>query len=49
MNSNGSELEQVIHTHRTSCRSSWRRRFIELNPGSPHAEYLPVSIRSSPL
>ena len=36
-------------THRRSCRSGWRRRFIELNPGSPHAEYLPVSIRSSPL
>ena len=23
MNSNGTELEQVIHTHRTSCRSGW--------------------------
>ena len=49
MNSNGTELEQVIHTHRTSCRSGWPRGFVELNPGSPHAEYLPVSIRSSPL
>lgn len=49
MNSNGTELEQVIHTHRTSCRSGWLRGFVELNPGCPHAEYLPVSIRSSPL
>ena len=49
MNSDGTELEQVIHTHRTSCRSGWLRGFVELNPGSPHAEYLPVSIRSSPL
>ena len=49
MNSNGTELEQVIHAHRTSCRSGWPRGFVELNPGSPHAEYLAVSIRSSPL
>ena len=49
MNSNGTELEQVIHTHRTSCRSGWPRGFVELNPSTPHAEYLPVSIRSSPL
>ena len=24
MNSNDTELEQVVHTHRTSCRSGWR-------------------------
>ena len=27
MNSNGTELEQVVHTHLTSCRSVWSRCF----------------------
>ena len=49
MNSNSTELEQVIRTHRTSCPSGWPRGLVELNPGSPQPEYLPVSIRSSPL
>ena len=35
MNSNGTELEQVMHTNRTSCRSGWPRGFVELNPGRP--------------
>ena len=34
---NGTEMEQVVHTHRTSCRSGWSGGFTfgELNP-SPH-------------
>ena len=37
MNSNDTELmKQVVHTHRTSCWSSWPREFGELIP-SPHS------------
>ena len=36
INSNGTELEQVVHTHRASCRSSWPRGLGALNP-SPHS------------
>ena len=32
MSSNGTELEQVVHTHRTWCRSGWPREFGELSP-----------------
>ena len=39
MNSNGTELEQVVHTHRTSYRSRLPRGFGELNP-SPHSRIL---------
>ena len=37
VNSNGTEMEKVVHTHRTSCRSGWSGWFTfgELNP-SPH-------------
>ena len=43
MNSNATELEQVVDTHRTSCRNGWPRGFGELNVNpSPHSppEYL---------
>ena len=44
MNNNGPELEQVIHTHRISCLSSWPIGFGALNP-NPLSEYLPPSQR----
>ena len=37
VNSNDPELEQVVHTHRTSYRRGWLRGFAELNP-SPHSQ-----------
>ena len=42
MNSNNTEMEQVIHTHRTSSRSGWPRGFAELNP-SPTPEHFLLS------
>ena len=52
MDNNGTELEQVVHTHRkscdTSCRIGWPRGFGELNP-SPHSWiFTSVSADSSP-
>ena len=39
---------EVVHTHRTSCRSGWPRGFGELNP-SPHSSiFTSVSVDSSP-
>ena len=45
MNSNGTELQQIVHTHsthvhRTSCRGGWPRGvgFFNRNPDTP--EYL---------
>ena len=39
---------EVVHTHQTSCRSGWPRRFGELNP-SPHSSiFTSVSVDSSP-
>ena len=35
-NGNGTDLEQVVHTHRKSCRNGWPSGFGELNP-SPHS------------
>ena len=32
MNGNATELEQVFHTHRTSCQRAWPRGFGSLNP-----------------
>ena len=32
LHSKGKEMEQVIHTHRTSCQSSCLQGFGELNP-----------------
>ena len=37
MNGNGTELEQVVDTHRTSCRSGWPRDFGALNPSPRHS------------
>ena len=34
MDNNGTELELVVHTHRTSCRSGWTTGFGELKPQS---------------
>ena len=34
MNSNGTELEQVVHAHQTSCLTGWPRGFSELNARS---------------
>ena len=31
VNSNSTELEQVVYKHQTSCRSGWQRGFSELN------------------
>ena len=31
VNSNSTELEQVVYKHQTSCRSGWQRGFGELN------------------
>lgn len=48
MNSNGTELEQVVQTHRRSWRSGWLRGFGELNP-SPHSRmFTSVSMGPSP-
>ena len=44
MNNNSTELEQVVHTHRISCLSSWPIGFGPLNPNPP-SEYLPPSQR----
>ena len=41
MNGNGTELQQVVHTHRTSSRSSWRRRLGTLNRQSTPSRLLP--------
>ena len=41
MNSNGTKLEQVVHTHQKSCLSGWPREFGELDP-SPRS-HLPTS------
>ena len=32
MNSNGTKLEQVVHTHQKSCLSGWSTGFGELDP-----------------
>ena len=36
VNGNGIELEQIVHTHQTSCQSGWPSGLGELNP-SPHS------------
>ena len=48
IDSNGTELEQVVHTHRTSCRSRWPRGFGELNPSSHFQIFTSDSMDSSP-
>ena len=48
-NSSGTDLEQVVHTHRTSWRNGWPRWFCSLNP-NPHSWiFTSVSEGSSPL
>ena len=37
---NGTELEQVVDTHRTSCRSGWPRDFGALNPSPRHSFFV---------
>ena len=47
VNSKGTELKQLVHTHRTSCRAGWPRGFGELNL-SPHSKYfLPLMAPTS--
>ena len=47
VNSSSTELEQIVHTHRTSCRNGLPRGFGELNP-SPHSWiFTCVSVGSS--
>ena len=36
VNSSGTEMEQVVHTHQASCQSGWPSGFGALNP-SPHS------------
>ena len=46
VNSNGTEAEQVVHTHRTSCWRRWPGGFCALNP-SPHSRmFTSVSVGS---
>ena len=45
----GTELEQAVHTHRTSCRSGWPRGFGELNPTpKSYISVTSVSVDSGP-
>ena len=44
MNSNSTELKQVVHTHRTSCRSSWPRGFGKLNTSPRSWIFTSVSV-----
>ena len=47
VNSNGTELKQLVHTDRTSCRAGWPRGFGELDL-TPHSEYfLPLMAPTS--
>ena len=47
VNSNGTELKQLFHTHRISFRADWPRGFGELNL-SPHSKYfLPLMAPTS--
>ena len=48
-NSNGTELEQVVHTHRTSYQSRWLRRFGSLHPNPDSWIFTSVSVDSSSL
>ena len=48
INSNGTELEQVVHTHRTSCRSSCPKGFGELNPSQQSWIFTSLSVDSNP-
>ena len=45
-NDNGTELEQVIHAHGTSCRSGWQW-FGELTPILTFDQYLLLSVFTS--
>ena len=47
MNSNDLGLEQVVHTHQTSCLTGWPRGFGELNP-SLQSRITSVSLDSGP-
>jgi len=46
VNDKGAELEQVVHTHRTSYRSSWPGGFGELNPSLHSGIFTSVSVDS---
>ena len=42
------ELEQVVHTHRISWQSGWRKGFGELNPSPRSWIFTSVAVESSP-
>ena len=46
VNGKGTELEQVVHTHRTSYRSGWPEGFGELNPSLHSWIFASVSVDS---
>ena len=48
MKSNGTELEQVFHTDRRSCRSGWTREFGNLNSSPRSWIFTSVPVDSSP-
>lgn len=48
MKSNGTELEQVFHTDRRSCRSGWTREFGNLNSSPRFWIFTSVPVDSSP-
>ena len=49
VNSNSTELEQVVYKHQPSCRSGWSRGFGELNPSPYSWISSSISLGSSPL
>ena len=48
INSNSTELEQVVYKHQTSCRSGWPRGFGELNPSPYSWIFSSISVGPSP-
>ena len=49
VNSNSTELEQVVYKHQKSCRSSWPRGIGELNPSPYSWIFSSISVGPSPL
>ena len=49
MNSNGTKLEQVVHTHQKSCLSGWSRGYGEFGELDPIPQWIPVLAPIYPL